>query len=353
MKILSKYIIKTIFISIAGIALMWVVIFSLFDFLADSKNIGVGDYLLFDSLFVLLLNAPILIYKHLIVIILIGVILALGHLASTSQLIVARSIGFSIFSISRLVISFVIFLYILIAIFGELVAPSLSEYKINYKSQLITGTITTSSTKGFWLKDGNKIISVVKNYDGKSFAEVDVFTINNNKLSASTNAKRMAILGESAILGDVKTYIINGENLEFKAQKNKKINLLFDEKLINSLKREPVNLSIIDIYKQVKFLSDNELNSGVFKVELYKRLIKPFILIVTILFSMLFIFGSMRNSSMGKKLFLGIAISLVLELYLRVSGALSLKFGYNYLVIVLLPLILFLITTIKLLANKK
>jgi lipopolysaccharide export LptBFGC system permease protein LptF len=78
MKILDKYIIKTIFFSILFVAVAWVLIFSLFDFLSDSKNIGINKYSFLDSIYVLLLNAPLLIYKRLIVIMLIGTILALG-----------------------------------------------------------------------------------------------------------------------------------------------------------------------------------------------------------------------------------------------------------------------------------
>lgn len=353
MKILSKYIIKTIFISIIAVALLWVIIFSLFDFLADSKNIGVEEYSLFDSLFVILLNSPLLIYKRLTVIMLIGVILALGHLASTSQLIVARSSGVSIFSLARLIVGSVLIFYLLVASFGELIAPKLVEYGINYKAQLTKSVEVGLDTQEFWLKDRDKIISVDKNYDGKNFLGVEIFEINDNKLTKVIKSKRMVISNENTILGDSNIYKIDFDKLDFEKVASQKINLLFDDSLVNTLQKDPLDLSIVDIYNQVKFLSDNNLNSGVFQIELSKRLIKPFVLIVTILFSMLFIFGSMRNSSMGKKLFLGIVISLVLELYLRIGGSLSLKFDYNYFVIVLLPLTIFFIVVIKLLLNKK
>ena len=41
-----------------------------------------------------------------------------------------------------------------------------------------------------------------------------------------------------------------------------------------------------------KFLSGNKLRSGIFEVELYKRLVRPLTLIAMILVAMLFIFGS-------------------------------------------------------------
>jgi lipopolysaccharide export system permease protein len=353
MKILSRYIVKTIFLSILFVAVAWVIIFSLFDFLADSKNIGVGDYSLLDSIYVLILNAPLLIYKRLIVIMLIGVILALGSLASTSQIIIARSVGMSIFGIARIVIFFTTFLYLIIASFGELVAPKLTEYSIEYKALKTGKTEVKLLSQQVWIKDKNLIVNMEKNYDGKNFAGINIFSIKDNKLQQLSLADRMHIEKNQATLGNSQNYEILENSLNFTTTSNQKLNLLFDEKLIETLEKDPLDLSIVNIYKQVSFLNDNGLKSGIFQIELYKRMIKPFILITTILFSMLFIFGSMRNSTMGKKLFLGIAISLILELYLRISGALVLKFDYNYALVVLMPIVIFFIITLKLLSTKK
>jgi lipopolysaccharide export system permease protein len=353
MKILSRYIVKTIFLSILFVAVGWVIIFSLFDFLADSKNIGVANYTFIDSLYVVLLNAPMLVYQHSIAIMLVGAILALGNLAGTSQIIVARSFGTSIFKISTITIFSAMFLYAIVAVIGEFVAPNLGEYSQNYKALKSGETISKSFNQQVWLKDKNLFVNMEKNYDGKNFTGINIFEVKNNKLQNVSYAGRMNIENNKAILGEVKTYEILENSLNFTENSTKKLNLLFDNKLIETLRKNPDDLSIVDIYKQVSFLNDNGLKSGVFQIELYKRMIKPFILITTILFSMLFIFGSMRNSTMGKKLFLGVAISLVLELYLRISGALVLKFDYNYALVVLTPIVIFFIITLKLLSTKK
>jgi lipopolysaccharide export system permease protein len=353
MKILDKYIIKTIFFSILFVAVAWVLIFSLFDFLSDSKNIGINKYSFLDSIYVLLLNAPLLIYKRLIVIMLIGTILALGNLAGTSQLIVARSVGVSIGKIAVVVIAFILFLYTVIASFGELVAPQLAEYAQQYKTKQLGKTETQSFQQHIWIKDNDLVVHMGKNYDGENFADITVFNIQNNTLQDTTWAKRMHIDNNSATLGGVHTHHIKGDTVIFTQTATATLPLVFDNTLLETLKKDPLDISIVDIYTQVAFLSANGLKSGIFQIELYKRLLKPFILITTILFAMLFIFGSMRNATMGKKLFLGIAISLVLELYLRISGALVLKFEYNYFLVVALPIIIFFLINIRLLSLKK
>lgn len=353
MKIINKYLIKNIFFSVLFVSVAWVLIFSMFDFLTDSKNIGIGEYSFFDSMFVLLLKSLLMIYKNLIFILLIGVILALGNLASTSQIIVMRSVGYSINKIIAIVVAFVVTLYLIFASVGELLAPKLSEYATTYKSEQTGRAISHSFKQQFWIKDKDLVMHIGKNYDGKNFADMNIFEVKNNKLNSTTWAKRANIEHNIATLGEVKSNKILDESIIFSHQKNKKLNILFDNTLIETLQKDPLNLSIIDIYQQVKFLTHNNLNSGIFKIEFYKRLVKPFILITTILFAMLFIFGSMRNSTMGKKLFLGVAISLVLELYLKISGSIVLKFEYNYFVVVVLPIVLFFIFNIRLLMLKK
>jgi lipopolysaccharide export system permease protein len=56
-----------------------------------------------------------------------------------------------------------------------------------------------------------------------------------------------------------------------------------------------------------------------------------------ILLAMLFIFGSNRSTSLGKKIFLGIALSLSFELTSRVGAAISIGFSVSPLLSAILP----------------
>ncbi|MEO1943436.1 MAG: LPS export ABC transporter permease LptG, partial [Candidatus Thioglobus sp.] len=70
--------------------------------------------------------------------------------------------------------------------------------------------------------------------------------------------------------------------------------------------------------------------------------------IAMILLSMLFIFGSLRSASLGKKIFLGIMLSLFFELSLRIGGVISLSLGFNLLLITFLPSLLVLVAALLL-----
>ena len=121
---------------------------------------------------------------------------------------------------------------------------------------------------------------------------------------------------------------------------------------INSLTKEPKDLATLTIVKQIQFLTDNKLRAEVFEVELYTRLVKPITLVAMILLAMLFIFGSTRDATLGKKIFFGVAIALSFELISRIGGALALSFDFSPILSTFVPAIAIMIIATIVLINK-
>ena len=71
-----------------------------------------------------------------------------------------------------------------------------------------------------------------------------------------------------------------------------------------------------------------------------------------ILLAMLFIFGSNRDATLGRKIFFGVAIGISFELISRIGGAMALSFEISPLFISLAPSLLVIIVAILLLINK-
>jgi lipopolysaccharide export system permease protein len=142
------------------------------------------------------------------------------------------------------------------------------------------------------------------------------------------------------------------ENIVSKKRNLYNKNVAFDHDLIASLEKEPKDLSIWTIINQIQFLSENKLRSDVFEVELYKRLVRPISLIAMILLAMLFIFGSTRDVTLGRKIFFGVAIGLSFELISRVGGAMALSFEFSPLLSSFIPALSLIIIAFVILINK-
>ena len=122
--------------------------------------------------------------------------------------------------------------------------------------------------------------------------------------------------------------------------------------MVESLEKEPEDLSTWTLIKQVRFLSDNKLRSGIFEVELYKRLIQPVTLIAMILLAMLFIFGSTRDVTLGRKIFFGVTLGLSFEMLSRIASAMALSFDFNPLMSAILPSIIVMVVSLIFLIQK-
>ena len=87
-------------------------------------------------------------------------------------------------------------------------------------------------------------------------------------------------------------------------------------------------------------------------MELYKRVVRPVSLIAMILMAMMFIFGSTRDVTLGRKIFFGVALGLSFELLSRIGGALALSFNFSPLISAILPAIVVMGISITLLIKK-
>ena len=71
-----------------------------------------------------------------------------------------------------------------------------------------------------------------------------------------------------------------------------------------------------------------------------------------ILLAMLFIFGSTRDVTLGRKIFFGVAVGLSFEMLSRIGGAMALSYDFNPVMSAILPTIVVMVIAITLLIQK-
>ena len=358
MKILDRYIVKTMAFYTLSVMFIWLGVYAFLNFINEANSIGHADYTAINAMFYVVLDLPSVAYAHSSVIILLGSLLALGHLAATSQLIIVRSSGTSIMGITTIVVKVALVFISVLILMGELIAPMATEYAENSRSKALGQNVQTKSQQGFWVKDNNSIIHVNKNFDGHLFGDVTLIKLkNSNTLESVTHADSAIFDGKNLKLEQGDNYQISKNQKKFYRiepdyLKQKKIQVSFDQEFISSLSKEPYELSTWHLLKKINFLAENNLATDAFEVELYKRIVKPFTLVAMIIFSMLFVFGSLRDASLGKKVFLGLMLSLTFELFSRIGSVLSLRLDYNHFLIASIPTLIVLIFALILLKRK-
>ncbi|MDC0621219.1 LPS export ABC transporter permease LptG [Candidatus Pseudothioglobus singularis] len=357
MKIKDRYIAKTLLSYTLVVIVVWLSIYSFFNFLSELNSVGKANYTILEAFQYIVLQMPEVAYDQASALILLGCILGMGHLATTGQLLIFRASGVSVFKITWLTIkNAMIFLFILILV-GETLAPALTHYAENNRSNALGEFTLAESQDGFWIRDGDNFINVENNIDGSSFKGITIIEVNNeNRIERVINSDSGFFDGKSINLNDVNIFSINIinklENILFKERFEYAKGVAFDRDLIASFEKKPEDLSTFTIVKQIQFLTENKLRAGVFEVELFKRLGKPVSLLAMILIAMLFIFGSTRTVTLGRKIFLGVAIGLTFELISRISGALSLSYEFSPFLSSFIPSLLAIIIAVMILIKK-
>ena len=357
MKIRERYIRKTLLSFTLVVLVIWLGVYSFFNFLSEMNSIGQLNYTTLEAFRYIALQMPEVAYKHASPVILLGCVLGMGHLATTNQLIVLRVSGMSIIRLTILTIKTALIFVIAVIAIGEIFAPIASEEADRGRSKALDIEIASQSQEGFWIRDGANYINVQKNIDGKLFSGITIIEVNSlNKISTVLTSEKATFNGETLKMNNAEIFSIDGskgfEDISLKERNSYNKTVSFDQNLIDSLKKEPEELTTWNIIKQIQFLSDNKLRSGIFEVELYKRLIKPFTLIAMILLAMLFIFGSTRDVTLGRKIFFGIALGLSFELLSRIGGAMALSFDINPVMTAVLPTIVVMLIAITLLIRQ-
>ena len=357
MKIKDRYIANTLLTYSIVVLLVWLSIYSFFNFLAELNTVGTANYTILEAFKYIVLQLPEVAYDQVSPVILLGCVLGMGHLATTGQLIILRASGISILKITWLTLKNAIIFLIFLTLIGELVAPTLTTYAENERSNALGQNSLSSSQDGFWIRDGDNFINVENNVDGSLFNGITVIELNkSNKIERVIESKSAIFDGQNINMDSTNIFSINSTNLfddiALKERNLYKKRVAFDQDLINSLEKEPKNLTTLTIVKQIQFLTDNKLRAEVFEVELYKRLVKPITLVAMILLAMLFIFGSTRDATLGRKIFFGVAIGLSFELISRIGGALALSFDFSPLLSAFIPAMAIMIIATIALINK-
>jgi lipopolysaccharide export system permease protein len=357
MKIRDRYIAKTLLSYTLIVLLVWLAIYSFFNFITEINVVGKESYTILSAIKYIIFKMPEVSYSQASPLILLGCVLGIGHLATTNQLLIFQISGASILKITGTTLKNALIFVIAIIAIGEVLAPMSSNFAELGRSNALGNSAVSTSQEGFWIRDGDNFINVKKNIDGKLFSEITVIEVNSsNKIERVIKSENAVFDGNSLDMSGTEIFSISDEsffdNISLKERNTYNKIVSFDQGLIDSLKKEPEDLTTWTIIKQIQFLSDNKLRSVIFEVELYKRLVKPVTLVAMILLTMLFIFGSTRDITLGRKIFFGVAIGLSFEMLSRIASAMALSFDFNPLMSAILPPILVIIISLTLLIQK-
>lgn len=334
---LDRYIGKSVFVAILAVLGIILGLASLFAFIDEMGDIS-DSYTLLDAGSFVALTAPRRLYEMLPMAALIGCLIGLGSLASSSELTIMRAAGVSIGRIVWAVMKPMLVLMIAGVLIGEYVAP-VSENQAQANRSLAQGSGDAQSARhGMWHRQGDEFIHINSVQPNGILYGVTRYRFDGERhmLSASF-AKQANFNTDSWALKDITTTFFRDGSTEVIKAADERWDVALSPQLLNTVIMPPDSLSITGLWQYAHYLADQGLSNGRYWLAFWTKVLQPLVTVALVLMAISFIFGPLRSVTLGQRVFTGVLVGFTFRIVQDLLGPSSLVFGFSPLFAVLVP----------------
>jgi lipopolysaccharide export system permease protein len=355
MKILDRYIVRTI---LGGVG-MWMALLmslgALFLFIGEQEDIGVGNYTAADALLYVLLNLPEQAWQLMPIAALIGSLMGLGSLARGSEITVMRATGISPF---RLALGAQIAALILIVIsvgLGEFLGPQLQQAAKHIKAFSKFSDVTFGGGGGAWVRDGNLILNAARQSGERQFGGMTVFELSpDHRLRAIGHAAR-------ATAGATDEWLLRGYTESRFARDRVLTRPAGERRLESSVSAgflglavdDPHEMQITTLWRLIRYFQANSLDARPYLFAFWSRIARTVAIMFAVLLPVPFVLGSLRSAGAGTRIAIGLLLGIGFFLLQRLIESGTLVFDLNPAILAWLPTTLMAVVSLALLARAR
>ncbi len=326
MRLLTRYLAREIYASIALVFAALLMLFSFLDLIHELSVIGHGDYHLGYVLLYVLLTVPSHIYDLFPVAILIGTIFALVQMAANSELVVYRSSGASLRQMVGALFRIGLPLVLLSYLCGELLAPTSERLAQGLRLKAQNAEVTLKEFRsGVWVKDEHSFVNVKNVLPDTSLLNVSIYEFDDSyHLRAITAAKRAAFVEENRWqLEDVTQTRFNKQGTAVSKLANLEWRSVLNPDILGVLLVVPEQMSAWNLYQYTQHLRDNHQKTARFEIAMWNKLVFPFAILVMMLLALPFAAHHRREGGISAKIFAGIVLGLSFHFLGRLFASLG------------------------------
>lgn len=342
MTILDRYIARLVVNGTLMVLLVLAALLGFVDFVSEMGDVGKGQYGIFEAIAFVVLSLPGRMYELFPTAVLLGSLLSLGALASSSELTVMRAAGISVARFVRSVLQAGVILVIFVAVVGEVVVP-VSERQAQTIRAVAQQeqTISLGEQHGFWARDGLRYIHVGRVYPGLQLGDVSVYELNESKqLARVINARSARYINDEWQLRWIKRSSLGTDSVSSETVSQETWPKLLNPDLLNVVSVNPANMSAMELYRYSDYLQANELDSSHYRLAFWIKVLTPVSSLVMLLIALPFIFGSQRSGGSGNRMMLGLLLGIGFFLLNRTMNHLGQVYGLDPLFSAAFPVVL-------------
>jgi lipopolysaccharide export system permease protein len=310
---LNRYLAREVVAAVGLILLGFLGLFAFFDLLGEFRDLGKGNYQIRQVFAYVLLSAPTHAYELMPVVVLIGTLYVLAHLASNSEFTVMRAAGMSPGQAGGMLLKTGLAFAVATFAIGEWVAPAAEEAAQEVRMRALSGAYGQNLYTGLWFKDERAFINVRQAREANQLTGVRIYEFDANyRLESITSAAR----GEYQEAGtwrlsNVVQTRFSADGLRTTKLEQTPWRTAVTPDLISVLAIDPERMSAWDLYRYTQHLADNRQKTGRYEIALWKKLFYPVAALVMMALALPFAYMHARSGMVGVKVFLGIMLGIL------------------------------------------
>src|SRR5450830_2142795 len=344
MKIISRYLLKEVFVNVFLITLALIAMFSFFNLIQELESLGKGSYGLGKVLLFVLLSAPGHIYDVMPVAVLIGCMVSLGQFARNSELVVLRVSGVSLLNIAVLLLKVGLVFTILTFLVGELITPFSEKMARRMRIKATESVIAQDFRSGLWVKDGNSFVNVEDVLPDASLLNIHIYEFDPEfHLRTISTAKSGRFEDQQWNLKEVSQINFEHEKVVSSFFPEARWQSLIRPELLNVLLVVPEKMSAWNLYSYIHHLSANKQKTSRHEVALWAKMVYPIACLVMVVLALPFGFVQQRSGGASAKIFAGIMLGISYQVLNRVFVHLGLLNDWSALLSAVVPTLIYLI----------
>ncbi len=309
----------------------------LIKFIDQLRYVGRGSYDMTVAGVYVLLSLPREIELFFPMATLLGGLIGMGILASSSELTVMQASGMSRLQIIKAAMKSALLMVLFVMALGEWVAP-ISETKAKeIRAQAISGGNLFASDRLTWAKDGDKFVSIGEVANRDELRDITIYHFSEDlELRHITTAKSARFIENQWQLKEVGNTSIGEQVASSENDVAQWPSSLTPDKLGVAIVK-PEALSVTGLVEYIQYLDNNSQDSGRYQLALWRKILQPISVGVMLLLALSFIFGPLRSVTTGARIIMGVLTGFGFFVVNEVFGPLSMVYSFPPIIGALAP----------------